>query len=289
VNGAPQPTVTIEHELPGRLRLRLSHDLEKPGRVRRLVAEHAGVGEAEYTPLSRSMLVRFDAGHISTEEIVIRVAMGLSLENDNAGIRVLTRPPVREMTDSAFWSGIVLLAALTLRLLGQTAGASMLVQRTASVVTAGAALYHGWLDYRNRGNFDPEVLTVTYLLTALLRGNALPAAAFTWISTFGRHLIRLPARGIVVRPARIGRERAHARFEVVVTPDPTPPDKMSFFGFLPSMLLQALTGKAPVQHVSFMEDIRQVARMHDQVLEGVSEFRRGIPLRVRRATDAYME
>ncbi len=52
--------LTIEHELPGRLRLRLSHPLRQPERVRRLVAEHAGVGEVQYTAVSRSMLVRSD-------------------------------------------------------------------------------------------------------------------------------------------------------------------------------------------------------------------------------------
>ena len=104
MNREQQPAVTIEHELPGRLRLRLSHVLRQPERMRRLVAEHAGVGEVQYTAVSRSVLVRYDSKHISVEEIVIRIATGLSLEHDNAAIRVLTRPPTRELTDSAFYS-----------------------------------------------------------------------------------------------------------------------------------------------------------------------------------------
>jgi hypothetical protein len=289
VNGDQQPSVTIEHELPGRLRMRLSHALRQPERVQRLVTEHTGVGETQYTAVSRSMLVRYDPSHISAEEIVIRIATGLSLEQDNASIRVLARPPMRELTDSAFYSGIALLAALALRVLGEYTAASVVVQRIAGGSTAAAVLYHGWVDYSLRGNFDPEVLTVTYLLTALLRGGALPAAAFTWVSTFGRHLIRLPARGIVVRPAEISRRGASPRFEVVIDPDPAPPDKMTFFGFIPTMLFQALTGRAPVQHASLIEDIRRVAKMHDQVLEGVSDFRRGIPLRVRGVTTGFEE
>ena len=55
------------------------------------------------------------------------------------------------------------------------------------------------------------------------------------------------------------------------------------------MLFHAITGKAPGQHVSLIEDIRHVAKMHDQVLEGVSDFRRGIPLRVRGATNGFAE
>ena len=289
MNGEQRPTVTIEHELPGRLRIRLSHALRQAERARRLVAEHAGVEEVQYTPVSRSMLVRYDPRHISSEEIVIRIATGLSLEQDNASIGVLARPPMRELTDSAFYSGIALLAALALRVFGQYTTASVALERIAGITTAGAALYHGWLDYRLRGNFDPEVLTVTYLLTALLRGNPLPAATFTWISTFGRHLIHLPARGIVVRSAQTGRHGTSPRFEVVVAPDPAPPDKMTFFGFIPTMLFHAVTGKVPGQHESLIEDIRRVAKMHGQVLEGVSDFRRGIPLRVRGVTDDFVE
>ncbi|MGD1036028.1 MAG: hypothetical protein ABR878_02305 [Roseiarcus sp.] len=289
MNGNRQPAVTIEHELPGRLRIRLSHSLRQPERVQRLVAEHAGVGEVQYTAVSRSMLVFYDLKHISTEEIVIRIATGLSLEQDNAGIRVLTRPLTHELTDSAFYSGVALLAALALRVMGKYTTASVATEWIAGLATAGAAFDHGWVDYRLRGNFDPEVLTVTYLLTALLRGNALPAAILTWISTFGRHLVRLPARGIVVRPAQTDRRGASPRFEVVVAPDPTRPDKMTLFGIIPTMLFQAITGKAPGQHVSLIEDIRQVAKMHNQVLEGVSGFRRGIPLRVQGATNGFAE
>ena len=289
MNRDQQPAVTIEHELPGRLRLRLSHVLRQPERMRRLVAEHAGVDEVQYTAVSRSVLVRYDSKHISTEEIVIRIATGLSLEHDNAAIRVLTRPPTRELTDSAFYSGVVLLAALALRLVGRYQATSATLDRIASFTTAGAALHHGWTDYRLRGNFDPEVLTVTYLLTALLGGNALPAAIVTWVSTFGRHLVRLPAQGVEIRPAQIGRNSRSPQFEVVVAPDRTPPDKATFFGMIPTMLFQAITGGTPGQHVSLIEDIRRVAKMHDQVLEGVSGFQRGIPLRIRGATSGFAE
>ena len=289
MNRNQQLTVTVEHEIPGRLRIRLSHALKQPERMRRLLAEHAGVGEVQYTPVSRSVLVRYDPQHISIEEIVIRIATGLSLEHDNAGIRVLTRPQTRELTDSAFYSGVVLFAALILRLLGRYPSASTTFERIAGVTTAGAALHHGWVDYRLRGNFDPEVLTVTYLLTALLSGNALPATIFTWISTFGRHLVRLPSPGVEIRPAQIGRDSTSPHFEVVVAPDRTSPDKMTFFGMIPTMLFQAITGRPPTAHVSLIEDIRRVAQMHDQVLEGVSGFQRGIPLRIRGATNGFAE
>jgi hypothetical protein len=149
----------------------------------------------------------------------------------------------------------------------------------ASLTTAGAALDHGWREYRRRGNFDPEVLAVTYLLTALLRGNPLPAAIGTWLMTFARHLVQPPPPSVEVRPVEVGAGGEGPRFEVVVTPDlPTPEDR-PFLGVLATRLVTALTGASPGG--SLLEEIRRVSNQHDQVLEAVSDFQQGIPLRIR--------
>ena len=281
MNGIGRPSVTIVHELRGRLRLRLSHPIENRRRLVRVIAEHVGILDVRYTAVSRGVLVTYDPDRVSPEEIVIRASMSLSIEQGHTAVRILARPQTRQLSDSAFYSGVALLAALGLRLVrtNQAGGATM--DWVASLGTAGAALEHGWSEYRTRGNFDPEVLTVTYLLTAIMRGSALPAAVFTWITTFGRHLAQMPASGAEVRPIRVGGDNNAPRYEVVIAPDRAAPDKMSFFGLVPSMLINALTGAPPGKRASMMDEIRRVSNMHDQVLEGVSDFQHGIPLRIR--------
>jgi hypothetical protein len=281
MNQGPRPSVTIVHELPGRLRLRLSHPMENARRLQRVISEHAGIEAVQYTAASRSVLVRYVPGHVSAEEIVIRAAMSLSLEHGHAAVRILARPQTRELSDSAFYSGLGLLAALGLRLARTDKGGGAAIDWLASLGTAGAALEHGWMEYRQRGNFDPEVLTVTYLLTAIMRGRALPAAIFTWITTFGRHLARMPASGVEVRPIQVGGGADAPRYEVVIAPDRAAPDKMTLFGLIPTMVFNTLTGAAPGRRASLLDEIRRVSNMHDQVLEGVSDFRHGIPLRIR--------
>jgi hypothetical protein len=281
MNQTQRPTVTIGHELPGRLRLRLSHPIEQVDRMRRIVAEHVGIDAVRYTAVSRSVLVTFDPDRVSAEEILIRVAMSLSLETGRVAVRILARPQTRELTDSAFYSGLALLAALGLRVVRSDSAGGATMDWVASLGTAGAALEHGWMEYRQRGNFDPEVLSVAYLLTSLLRRTALPAAIFTWITTFGRHLARLPMPGVEVHPVQVGGDKSAPRYEVVIAPDRTAPDKITFFGMLPTMLFNALTGAPPEKRASLLDEIRRVSNMHDQVLEGVSDFRHGIPLRIR--------
>ena len=171
-----RPHVTIEHALPGRLRLSVSHRIREPARLRRLLTEHAGVGEVRFTPVTGSCLIRYDPAAIAAEELVVRVAIGVALEHDARAVRILARPEPDAWTASAYYAALALLAALGLRLVPGSLGRRGAMDWVASLTTAGAALDHGWREYRRRGNFDPEVLAVTYLLTALLRGNPLPAA-----------------------------------------------------------------------------------------------------------------
>jgi len=280
MNTPGTPSVTIEHELPGRLRARLSHAVRDLPQLRRMLLGHRGVAQVQYTALSASLLVRYDPAEVSAEEIVVRVAIALSLEQDVA-VRVFSRPRAREMTDTGFYAAVGLLAALAARVLRPYRVLVPALDWLASLTTAGAVLEHGWLEYHRQGNFDPEVLMVTYLLTALLRGNALPAALFTWVATFGRHLARLPAPGVEIRPSEIARKGRQRQVEVVVAPDRAPPDKMAFFGLIPTLVMNALTGTGATAHASLIDDIKRVAQVHNEVLEGSGGFAQGIPLRIR--------
>jgi hypothetical protein len=91
----------------------------------------------------------------------------------------------------------------------------------------------------------------------------------------------MPGPGVEVRPVQLGRDDATPQYEVVVAPDRSGLDKMTFFGMIPTMLFNALTGTPRGRRANLLDEIRRVSNMHDQVLEGVSDFRQGIPLRIR--------
>ena len=274
-----KPAVTIVHELPGRLRLRLSHPPRELDRMEASVGTHAGIRSVAYSPVTRSVLVQFDPQEVTREEIVVRVGLSLALDYGPAPVRILAQPEVREMSDSAFYSGLLLGTALVARLLPGEEKTRLLLDWGASLGTIGAVLQHGLIEVNRRGNFDPEVLSAVYLITALIRGNFLPAALFTWATTFGRHLLQGPAPGVELRPVQAARPDTEAPFyEVVVAPDHPEPDRMNLFRLLPTTLMRALGGTGPG---NLIEEIRQVAQLHGEVLEGLGELRRGIPLRIR--------
>ena len=97
----------------------------------------------------------------------------------------------------------------------------------AGLGTAGAVMDHAWKELRERGTFDPEVLSLAYLVTAFVRGNLLTASVVTWLASFGRHLVALPPAGVQVRPVEVdGQGNGRSRYEMMIGPDVDAPERV---------------------------------------------------------------
>ena len=152
-----------------------------------------------------------------------------------------------------------------------------------------AVVDHGWKEVRQRGNFDPEVLTVVYLVTSMLRGNSLPATLFTWATAFGRHLLKRPGVSMELRPMAVSQgaggpaaANGTPRYEVVVSPKPITPDHAKLLDLVPTALKYAMGQGPGGQGGHLIDELRTVSKLHGEVLEGLGEFREGIPVRFKR-------
>lgn len=267
-------SVIVHHRLPGRVRLRLSLDILNLQRLRDSIIEHEGMESLQYTAVTRSLLLRFDPEKVSLEEILIRVALCLSLDHERRNVRILTTPAREEISDAPWYSAFLIITALAARLLSKD-NTSTPMSFIASIATAAAVVEHGIKEIEERGNFDPEVLSVFYLITSMLRGNDLPAAMFTWASTFGRHLLAAPKRGVEIRPVELD---DGATFEVVVSPDTTPPSKSDILALLPSLFKYLVSGG---KKRALLEELQEASRVHGEVLEGLGSFGNGIAIKFR--------
>ncbi|MBD3290065.1 hypothetical protein GF337_14760 [candidate division KSB1 bacterium] len=276
------PVVTIVHELSGRMRMRLSVAPKSDRRMIRSVKDHLGIEKIQYTPVTKSVLIQFNPEEVTREEILIRIGVYLSLDNESKPVRVYSQPRMREMSDSAFYSGLSLAIALLSRMFrGSTRKISM-TEWMAGISTALAVLEHGWGEVKKRGYFDPEVLSVVYLVTALIRGNFLPAALFTWISTFGRHIIKLPPKGVELKPVELKNTKSGKKeYEVEVSNIQEQDNKMVVFNLVPAIWKFAFTGDSAISQKSLINEIQKVSKLHGEVLEGLEKFKEGIPLKVK--------
>lgn len=278
MNVADKPCVTVVHSIPGRVRVRLSHVLKDPQRLRFNLLEHEGVVSVAYTPRSGSVLVRFEGGHVTREEVILRIALLLALDYGATPVRLLTRPEVPVMGGSATYSGLLIAAALAGRLFARRSTSATMLERLAGAGTAAAVFEHGWREAKLRGYIDPEVLTLGYLLTSFMRGNYLAAAIITWVSTFGRHLIEPVPQGVEVQPLQVGGDGEKGpRYEVFVRPDMDAADGTRFFNLIRGVVKYTMGGEAPTGHL--LDDLRRVSQIHGEVLEGYGKWRHGIPMR----------
>jgi hypothetical protein len=276
-----KPVVTVVHSLPGRVRARLS---VAPRDVQRMLAgigEHPGMESIDFSSPTRSILARFKPHDISQEEIVLRIAFQLSLDYDAVPVRLLAEPEQRgALGGSALFSAAALASALVLRGLKVAKGSPTGWDWAAGIGTAWAVVDHARKEFREQGRFDPEVLSLAYLVTAFLRGSFLTASVVTWLASFGRHLVEVPPTGVQVRPLKVpGSEVGEARYEVMIGPDVDAPESVRVLGALQALLKYAMTGGGAHGFRSLLEELRDVAKVHGEVLEGFGRIRQGIPIR----------
>lgn len=278
---ADKPVITVVHQLPGRLRLRVSHAPKDPESTMSRVKAHPGIFSMKYTALSDSLLVLFNPLEISAAEIVMRIAYSLSVDYDLAPIRILAEPENRELSAWSFYSALALVMALLSRSVNMENRTTRALDWIAGAGTAGAVVAHGWRDVRAQGYIDPEVLSVVYLAAAFFRGQFLSAALVTWLATFGRHLFKPTPAGVELRVAHT-RERSGARgpHGIIVGPDHADKRTTKFLRFIPALVQYALIGGSGSAGTNLLGDIRDVANVHDEVLEGLGELTHGIPIRI---------
>jgi hypothetical protein len=282
MNGTIKPSVTLLHELPGRLRVGLSHSPLNADKMKSAVQDHPGLLSVEYSPVTRSVLVLFDRAQVTRQEILFRIALSISLDYGTVPVRVLVEPARQGTSNSAALSGLLLLGAVAARWTKRDQRVTMPMELAAGLSTTYAVFDHGWREVRERGYFDPEVLSIGYLMTAFFRGNFLKASAVTWLMTFGRHLLETPRVNIEVRPVEIrGNGDASPRYEVVVGPDLDPTERVPLIDALKGFVRYALTGGAAHSRRNLMDEFRDVSRLHGEVLEGLGRMPHGIPMRFR--------
>lgn len=275
--------IRVLHRLPGRLRLRLSSAPQRPGDMERTVKLHAGVQEVTYSPHTRSLLLRFDGSEISQEELIIRAAVFVSLDNELAPVRVYSDYEATGLSNSAYLSGFLILTALASRLVPRLAPARNLLDWAGGAGTAYAVLDHAYGELKERDSFDPEVLSVIYLMTSFAQGRVLPAALFSWIATFGRHLMEYSSRNIEVRAARTDAgDGDESPYEVVVTPIKQLPVRRGILRLLPALIMHAATGDTAHIQGTLLEQVRKITQDHGDVLEGFGKLEHGMPIRFRR-------
>ena len=174
----------VLHAIPGRLRIHL----EKPIESSELFGHIAGVTDCAYNPRLQTLLCRYDHSRVDEETMIVRLGAVYAAA---LGTRLLHIKRSEEPGFSLSTSGILALGLIGLDAAATLSGASIAnVTRWLSTgATFAAVVEHGYQELQSRGTFDPEVMSIVYLINAIGKPTAVQASLVAWIATFGRHLI----------------------------------------------------------------------------------------------------
>ena len=168
----------------GRLRLQFETAVASDEPFRRV----PGVLSCRYNPRIRTLLCEYDPDAISDEKLIIRLGAAYAAQTD-AGLLHIKH--CEEKGFSMAPSGYLALGCIVLDGMMTLAGSTL--TRYTRWLSAGATLTavveHAYQELHTRGSFDPEVMSVVYLINAIGKPNGFQASLLAWIVTFSRHLL----------------------------------------------------------------------------------------------------
>ena len=274
--------IMLAHNLPERVRLRLSHPLKDPYNTIRNIEGHAGVKHIIYTAMTQNILATFDRRLITLEEIIIRVALAFSAEHELAPTTIKGSQPQTSLSELSFLSGMTLIAGHLSKLLSSESRTTHVVQLISGIGTLIAVLEHTYADLKQTGRFHPEVLSVGYLLASFIRKNTLKGATIAWITTFARHLLEAPTKELKIEAEAIDPEcdENQCEFEATIYNQQLSAAPSALLARIPSFLIGLYSDMNLKIEDRIFREIWKLSDDHDNVLEGIENNSKGIRLHI---------
>lgn len=221
----------VNSAIPGRIRMTLEKPIEDAFPFRAI----EGVWSCRYNPRIRTLLCLYDRERIQEEDLILRIG---AIYAGLARTKLLHVKRSEEEGFSMAASGYLALGCIALDGV-LTAAGSPLTQATrwlSAGTTLGAVVEHGYQELHVRGSFDPEVMSVVYLINSIGKTNGFQASLLAWIVTFGRHLIPKAPREQVY----LVRRNAQS---VILTPVASEQSERAFAGRILRSGMEALVRK----------------------------------------------
>lgn len=170
--------------LRGRIRLQLEKPLQSDAPIRRI----PGMLSCRYNARIRTLLCEYDPDTLSESQLLIRVGAAYAAQTDASLLHI---KHCEEEGFSMAPSGYLALLCIGLDGALSIAGSPLtaFTRWLSTGATLAAVVEHGYQELHVRGSFDPEVMSVVYLINSVGKPGAVRASLLAWIITFGRHLI----------------------------------------------------------------------------------------------------
>ena len=213
------PTIVIAHKIKGRIRIKLSHPLRNGEELMKTLIKKDEIYKANYTDITKSILIEYNPYRIAEDEVIIRVIALYSKSYDMIPIRLIYESKKKNLPPMACYSLAMLGIGGISKYITMNQRISDFINWAVVGTTIGAIGEHAYNEVNERGYFDPEVVSVMYLINSVTKGEFLLPSAVTWLTTFGRHLLELSYGGLMISVREFKNRDGNKYFDVSVNTD----------------------------------------------------------------------
>ena len=185
------PILTIVHNLPDRVRLHFSVPPANPDALCNRLLEDKRLHKVSFSTVSQTIVIAFDHKEIELLHIFKMIAIFMADQYQRQPMYVRANDTYR-FTLATRVSALLIVSALVTRLVKNSSLAGTIVGWAAVGTTAAAVIEHAYIEIKRTGSFDPEALSIVYLINSAGNGHLVRGSLFTWLASFSRHLIRFP-------------------------------------------------------------------------------------------------
>lgn len=215
-----KPAFTIVHRLPNRIRIKLIVPLQNKDELIHYLLEKIKVSNVLYNKVSKSLVINFDTRLLTFEDVLMGTIIAISIDSNFLPVRVFEKSPYdSRISHLAVEAGIAIGVAGVYSIFSPMNLIRRNLNLIAAGLTAGAVIEHGISEVKNKGVFDPEVVSIFYLINSLLKHNYLQASAITWTTTFARHIFNITKDGKEYQTLRDRDNEGNINYHVVITQD----------------------------------------------------------------------
>ncbi|WP_297436495.1 hypothetical protein [uncultured Clostridium sp.] len=185
------PTIVVAHKINNRIRFKLSHPIKNSLAVMDELCKKDGIRCSKYNDVTKSIIVEYNSFRIAESEIIMRVITMYSKNYDLVPVRLVYNSKKRNMPPMAYYSLLTLVIGGISKYIPMNIKVTEFINWAIVGTTIGAIGEHAYNEINEKGYFDPEVVSVMYLINSVRKGNYLLPSAITWGATFGRHILEM--------------------------------------------------------------------------------------------------
>ncbi len=221
----------ITHILPNRMRLHLPDGISNIKTAEKYICSEESIYTFSYNKVIKTALVTFDS-ELTKDKVLTRIATLYSMQNElkNVHIKDCTNYGEEKVTPSGTIALLGIITNTAIQLSIPTSYIATITKWCAVGTTAGAVIEHAYHELSDRGSFDPEVMSIMYLLDSIGKGQTIYSTPLVWILVFGRHLFSSVEDGIIVKIKEENCLNQEKKYKVYVLKEVPKHGKVNFFG-----------------------------------------------------------